>query len=67
MRDGRSFTTRRVVAIQKGQAIFNMDASFQGDEIGLEHAPMPNVPMPDELREDLRWRVSSEGPRQTRG
>ena len=32
VRDGRSFTMRRVVAIQRGQAIFNMDASFQGDE-----------------------------------
>ena len=37
IRDGSSFTTRRVVAIQHGQAIFNMSASFQVDEPGLEH------------------------------
>ena len=54
VRDGRSFVTRRVVAIQNGQAIFNMDASFQLQEIGFEHsAPMPNVPLPEELREDV--------------
>ncbi len=54
VRDGRSFVTRRIVAIQNGQAIFNMDASFQVDELGLEHsAPMPNVPPPRELREDV--------------
>ena len=54
IRDGRSFTTRRVVAIQSGDAIFNMDASFQVDEQGLEHAhPMPNVPPPEELADDL--------------
>ena len=54
VRDGRSFVTRRMVAIQNGQAIFNMDASFQADELGLEHsAPMPNVPPPRELREDV--------------
>lgn len=50
IRDGRSFTTRRVVAIQHGQAIFNMSASFQDDEKGFEHqAPMPEAPRPDEL------------------
>lgn len=54
VRDGRSFVTRRVVAIQNGQAIFNMDSSFQQEEIGLEHsAPMPNVPLAKELREDV--------------
>ncbi len=54
IRDGRSFTTRRVVAIQNGEAIFSMDASFQIDEPGFEHAhPMPNVPMPDELEDDV--------------
>ncbi len=37
IRDGRSFTTRRVVAIQHGTAIFNMAASFQVDEIGPDH------------------------------
>jgi acyl-CoA thioesterase-2 len=50
VREGRSFTTRRVVAIQHGQAIFNMSASFQVVESGYEHqAPMPAVPGPDEL------------------
>ena len=44
IRDGSSFTTRRVVAIQKGKAIFNLAASFQEDERGFEHhAPMPQV------------------------
>ena len=37
IRDGGSFTTRRVVAIQHGQAIFSMSASFQVDEAGLDH------------------------------
>ncbi len=51
IRDGGSFTTRRVVAIQHGQAIFSLEASFQGDEVGLEHQiPMPlDVPRPDSL------------------
>ncbi len=54
IRDGRSFTTRRVVAIQNGEAIFNMDVSFQIDEPGFEHAhSMPNVPLPDELEDDV--------------
>ncbi len=50
IRDGMSFTTRRVVAIQKGEAIFNMSASFQVYEGGLAHqVVMPDVPGPDEL------------------
>jgi len=50
IRDGRSFITRRVVAIQHGRAIFNLDASFHKDEAGLEyHAPMPDVPAPEDL------------------
>src|SRR5262249_25144612 len=50
IRDGRSFTTRRVVAIQHGHAIFGMAASFHRDEEGLSHeAAMPDVPLPDEL------------------
>jgi acyl-CoA thioesterase II len=54
IRDGRSFATRRVVAIQSGQAIFSMDVSMQTSEAGFEHAhPMPNVPPPDELEDDL--------------
>ena len=48
IRDGRSFTTRRVVAIQKGRAIFSMSASFQGAEDGFEHQEdMPDVPGPE--------------------
>lgn len=54
IRDGRSFATRRVVAIQRGQAIFSMDVSFQVAEQGFEHASsMPNVPPPDELQDDV--------------
>jgi len=50
IRDGRSFTTRRVVAIQHGKAIFNMATSFHDDEPGLEHqVPMPDVPAPESL------------------
>ncbi len=48
IRDGRSFTTRRVVAIQNGVAIFSMSASFQVHETGLSHADaMPDVPPPE--------------------
>jgi acyl-CoA thioesterase II len=50
IRDGRSFTTRRVVAIQHGRAIFNLSASFHVDEPGLTHQiPMPDVPAPETL------------------
>ena len=50
IRDGRSFTTRRVVAIQHGRAIFNLSASFHVDEPGLSHQfPMPEVPQPEDL------------------
>ena len=50
IRDGKSFTTRRVVAIQHGKAIFSMAASFQIDEPGLEHfLAMPEVTPPEEL------------------
>ncbi|MGH3261249.1 MAG: acyl-CoA thioesterase, partial [Trebonia sp.] len=53
VRDGRSFTTRRVTAIQHGKAIFTLSASFHQPERGLEHATaMPDVPSPDELRSD---------------
>jgi len=51
IRDGGSFTTRRVVAIQSGKAIFNMAASFQVDEPGFEHQDaMPGAPPPESLR-----------------
>jgi acyl-CoA thioesterase II len=50
MRDGRSFTTRRVTAIQHGKPIFALSASFHRPEEGLEHAtPMPAAPPPEEL------------------
>jgi acyl-CoA thioesterase-2 len=51
IRDGSSFTTRRVVAVQAGHAIFNLAASFQVDEPGLSHQdPMPEVPPPESLK-----------------
>ncbi len=51
IRDGQSFTTRRVVAVQDGRAIFSMEASFQVEEGGFDHQAevMPDVPGPDEL------------------
>jgi acyl-CoA thioesterase-2 len=50
IRDGRSFTTRRVVAIQHGRAIFNLSASFHVDEEGFDHQlPMPETTDPTEL------------------
>src|SRR5438874_471785 len=50
IRDGHSFTTRRVVAIQHGRAIFNLSASFHVDEPGPDHhAPIPAVPPPESL------------------
>ncbi|WP_027927328.1 acyl-CoA thioesterase II [Amycolatopsis benzoatilytica] len=50
IRDGRSFTTRRVVAVQHGKAIFSLSASFQKDERGIEHSEtMPDVPAPETL------------------
>ena len=49
-RDGRSFTTRRVVAIQHGRPIFHMEASFHKEEPGLTHqVEMPEVPDPESL------------------
>ncbi len=48
IRDGKSFTTRRVVAVQHGRAIFHLSASFQIDEPGVEHqTEMPDVPEPE--------------------
>ncbi|MCW2606730.1 MAG: tesB [Frankiales bacterium] len=50
IRDGRSFTTRRVVAVQHGKAIFNLQSSFHVQESGVEHADeMPSVPDPETL------------------
>ncbi len=51
IRDGRSFTTRRVVAIQHGRAIFQLAASFHTAEDGFEHfEPMPEAPGPETLQ-----------------
>ncbi|MCU1363061.1 MAG: Acyl-CoA thioesterase [Acidimicrobiaceae bacterium] len=50
IRDGKSFTTRRVVAIQHGKAIYNMQASFHNAEVGVEHQiAMPDVPAPETI------------------
>lgn len=80
-RDGASFTTRRVKAIQHGHPIFDMSASFQKSEPGFDHqAEMPDVPPPEKVLTDLerlaakadkipqfmRERVLSERPIETR-
>ena len=58
-RDGKSFSTRRVVAIQHGRPIFNMAVSFQVEEAGLEHqVSMPDVPSPEGLPTDQERRRS---------
>jgi acyl-CoA thioesterase-2 len=50
IRDGKTFTTRRVVAIQHGRAIFHLSASFQPEESGPQHQiPMPEVAPPESL------------------
>jgi acyl-CoA thioesterase II len=60
IRDGKSFTTRRVVAIQHGRAIYNMQASFHNDERSLEHqVAMPEAPDPESIP-PLFERLSSE-------
>ena len=52
-RDGASFTTRRIIALQKGRPIFNMAASFQAPDTGLEHATAPPaVAPPETLKSD---------------
>lgn len=81
IRDGSSFTTRRVVAIQNGHAIFNLAASFQKVEPGFEHHDeMPEVPPPesfptdqervapyaDRLPPGLRERATAERPFEVR-
>jgi acyl-CoA thioesterase-2 len=54
VRDGRSFTTRRVVARQRGEAIFVLSASFHIEEEGLDHQfPMPDAPEPDKLLDPM--------------
>lgn len=54
IRDGKSFTTRRVLAVQKGRAIFSMSASFQKEESGFEHQDRaPDVPGPEGIPTEL--------------
>ncbi len=54
IRDGKSFTTRRVVAVQKGRAILNLAASFQVDEPGFDHQePAPQVRGPEGIASEL--------------
>jgi len=58
IRDGKSFSTRRVVAIQHGQAIFNLQSSFHAPEEGLSHqVPMPEVPDAESLP-DFKTRMA---------
>ncbi|MCB1488979.1 MAG: acyl-CoA thioesterase II [Bauldia sp.] len=59
IRDGKSFATRRVVAIQHGHAIFSMAASFQVEETGLDHQiPMPDVPAPEDLPSEMEIKTA---------
>jgi acyl-CoA thioesterase-2 len=62
VRDGRSFSTRRIKAIQNGRNIFYMTASFQTPEKGLDHqyADMPNVPKPEDIKSDIQVQGMSE-------
>ncbi|WDP90007.1 MAG: acyl-CoA thioesterase II [Desulfobacter sp.] len=54
IRDGRTFSTRRVKAVQKGRAIFSMSVSFHKGEAGYSHQdPMPDVPGPEGLESEL--------------
>jgi len=69
LRDGSSFNTRRVLAIQHGKAIFALTASFQIDEPGFEHqGEMPEVPMPEDLmdEEQLKARYLAHAPENVR-
>ncbi|MFN3512067.1 MAG: acyl-CoA thioesterase II [Phenylobacterium sp.] len=68
-RDGGTFTTRRVVAIQRGKQIFNLAASFQAPEEGFEHqAALPNVPGPDDLADEseLQKKMLQDAPEEVR-
>lgn len=58
IRDGGSFTTRRVVAVQRGRAIFALSASFQLQETGFDHqAALPSVPMPEDLMDEAEFKA----------
>ncbi len=55
LRDGNSFSARRIAAIQNGKPIFYMTASFQGEEPGFEHQKtMPDAPGPEELKSETQ-------------
>ena len=65
IRDGKSFSTRRIMGIQNGQAIFSMDASFQVKEAGLHHQmERQPVPPPEALEDDrlVALRMTDLGP-----
>lgn len=69
IRDGGSFSTRRVKAIQRGRAIFIMSVSFHRHEPGFDHqSDMPDVPMPEELpsEEELRRQLIQHMPENMR-
>jgi acyl-CoA thioesterase-2 len=67
IRDGRSFTTRRVVAVQHGKAIFHLSASFQVEEPGVEHQGlMPDAPAPETLMTLEQRREAAGIPRSER-
>lgn len=69
IRDGQSFTTRRVVAVQEGAAIFSLSASFQVDEPGFDHQDaLPEVPGPEDLlsERDLALRLGDRVPERLR-
>jgi acyl-CoA thioesterase-2 len=62
VRDGRSFTTRRVTAVQRGRAMFVMSVSFHKEEGGFEHQDsMPAVPMPEELPSEQELKTKMLG------
>jgi acyl-CoA thioesterase-2 len=62
IRDGRTFTTRRVVAHQSGEAIFNMSSSFARPEEGISHqSPMPEAPAPEDCEDYEEMRARAMG------
>jgi acyl-CoA thioesterase-2 len=64
IRDGRSFTTRRVRAIQRGEAIFNMAVSYQEPEVGLEHQAVsetPGAPEGETYEDAIRREIARHG------
>ena len=57
VRNGRSFSTRTVKAIQNNEVIFTMSVSFQKDEEGISHSiEMPKVPPPEDLKDEIQLR-----------